>query len=895
MKKFFVKAIPHAVAVTVFVSVSCALFPRLFDGYELRQSDIEHFIGMSKEIADYRILHDGEEPLWTNSMFGGMPAYQISVIHGSNYVRQIDAILKLGLPAPVGIVFMAMLGFYILCLCMRVNPWLGMAGGLAFGLASFNVLFLAAGHVSKVNAVAYLAPTLGGLLLAMRGKWLAGGALFALFFSLHLSANHLQITYYLAIMLAAVGIGEAVFALRRKQFSDWWKGAVAVFCGALLAVLPSAGNLATTREYSEFTTRGATELTTNADGTPISEAKQTGLDPSYILEYNLGAGELFSVLIPDIKGGRSGALGSEKEINKVIQKEARALPDERMADQFVQNLASMSRYWGEQQFSGGAFYLGAAAFLLFLLGLFFASDQLKWPALLLSLLSLSLALKSEGGLNGFFIDTVPLYNKFRDTKMILVLLQLLVPLMGVLFLQRLLTDPDFKKSKKWLYATGGGLVGLLLLFFLAPSTFFSLQSLSEEARFSALMSSPDMAPEQLEFASQLFTSLDGIRENIMKADIGRSLGFMAVMLFLVLMSFWKRLPAWSVIALTSLVVLIDQFTVNRRYVNDDRDKNVYRHYVKADEKYLPYDAGVPDDLILETEKTGVKDFDEVKKKLLDGMKDGVFSRVRNREKLEEVAAFGALGLRTNFRVLKLTNLTGDSETSYFHKSLGGYHGAKLKRYNELIEHRLNKELQFFADTVNALGPERTLALMPAVNMLNARYIVYAASQPPMLNQAACGAAWFVSALQEASTADEEMKLLATLVPDSVCIVASSDSGKLRAPVAADSSWGITLEEYGTRRLSYRSTSAVEAPAVFSEIYYPAGWTCTIDGEEVPYVRVNYVLRGIMVPAGEHEIVWEFDPPSFRKYAGVSLAGSWLLILLLAGTAVVEIRRLLKQS
>lgn len=895
MKKFFVKVIPHAVAVTVFVSVSCALFPRLFDGYELRQSDIEHFIGMSKEIADYRILHDGEEPLWTNAMFGGMPAYQISVIHGSNYVRQIDAILKLGLPAPVGIVFMAMLGFYILCLCIRVNPWLGIVGGLAFGLASFNVLFLAAGHVSKVNAVAYLAPTLGGMLLAMRGKWLAGGALFSLFFSLHLSANHLQITYYLAIMLAAVGIGEAVFALRSKQFSDWWKGAVAVFCGAVLAVLPSAGNLATTREYSEFTTRGATELTTNADGTPISAAKQTGLDPSYILEYNLGAGELFSVFIPDIKGGRSGALGSEKEMNKVIQKEARALPDERMTDQFVQNLASMSRYWGEQQFSGGAFYLGAAAFLLFLLGLFFASDQLKWPALLLSLLSLSLALKSEGGLNGFFIDTVPLYNKFRDTKMILVLLQLLVPLMGVLFLQRLLTDADFKKSKKWLYATGGGVVGLLLLFFLAPSTFFSLQSLSEEARFSELMSSPDMAPEQLEFASQLFTSLDSIRETIMKADIGRSLGFMAVMLFLVLMSFWKRLPAWSVIALASLVVLIDQFSVNRRYVNDDRDKNVYRHYVKADEKYLPYDAGVPDNLILETEKTGVKDFDEVKMKLLDGMKAGVFSRVRNREKLEEVAAFGALGMRTNFRVLKLTNLTGDSETSYFHKSLGGYHGAKLKRYNELIEHRLNKELQLFADTVNALGPERTLALMPAVNMLNARYIIYAASQPPMLNQAACGAAWFVSAVQEASTADEEMKLLATLVPDSVCVVASSDSGKLRAPAAADSSWGITMEEYGTRRLSYRSKSAVEAPAIFSEIYYPEGWTCTIDGEEVPYVRVNYVLRGVMVPAGEHEIVWEFDPPSFRKYAGVSLAGSWLLILLLAGTAVVEIRRLMKHS
>ncbi|MBL7941632.1 MAG: hypothetical protein JNM00_02645 [Flavobacteriales bacterium] len=871
------------------------MFPKLFDGYELRQSDVDHFIGMSKEIADYRILHDGDEPLWTNSMFGGMPAYQISVIHHSNLMRSIDSVLKLGLPAPVGILFIAMLGFYILCLCMRVNPWLGIVGGLAFGLASFNVLFMTAGHVSKVNAVAYLAPTLGGMLLAMRGKWLLGGAVFGIFFSLHLSTNHLQITYYLAIMLAVVGIGEAIHAVMRKEFARWWKGAAAVAVMSVLAILPAAGNLATTAEYSSYTTRGATELTKNPDGTPIEGADQNGLDPTYMLEYNLGKGELFSVFVPNIKGGHAGGLGTDKEISKQIQKEARGLPDERMADQFMQNLSGMNRYWGEQKFSGGAFYLGAAAFLLFLLGLFFAKDAIRWPAMLLAFLALALSLKSPDGLNAIFIESMPLYNKFRDTKMILVLLQVLVPLMGVLFLQRLSTDTDFRAKKKMLYITGGGIVLVLGLMFIAPTTFFDLQSAAEKAQFEEVMASPDMAPEQMEFVTQLLASMDNIRASIMKADLGRSLGFMVLVMLVVLMAFWKRIPMWAAIVITGAVVLADQFTVDRRYVNDEREKNIYRYYVKADEKYLPFDAGVPDKMILDNEKSAVKDFEEVKNALIAGMKSGTFKRVRNNEKLEEAASFGALGLRTNFRVLKLTELTGDATTSYFHKSLGGYHGAKLKQYNELIEYELSRELRLFADTVNALGPERTMAMLPAVNMLNARYIIYAGNQPPMLNPKACGNAWFVEAVKEASSADEELAMFDGLIPDSVCIVGPADKGKLTAPAVADSAWSITLEEYGTNVLKYKSKSSVAAPAVFSEIHYPAGWTCLIDGEEVEYARVNYVLRGIMLPAGEHEIEWRFEPESFAKYGTVSLAGSWLLILLVLGALGLEVRRTMRQS
>lgn len=885
--------LPHLAAIVIFIIISAAFFSKLFSGYELRQGDIEKYIGMSKEINDFSMANDGADALWTNSMFGGMPAYQIAVQHPGNFMRHVNNVMMLGLPRPVGILFMAMLGFYILCLCLRVNPWLGILGGVSFGLASINILFLGAGHNSKVHAIAYMAPAIGGMLLALRGNRLRGAAVFALFFSLHLYANHLQMTYYLVIMLVVIALGEFVAAIIQKRLPQFAKASGMLAVAGIVAMLPSASNLVATQEYSHYTTRGKTELTKGPDGNPITATGKDGLETDYILEYNFGSAEWMSMFLPNVKGGlATERLAVEKKAMAAATaaiRESAKNPESLFANlqaeqknelikSAVNNTGSMSHYWGGQGFTAGAFYFGAAIMILFVLALFFAKDVLRWPALVLTVLAIILCSNNPVGVNGFFIDHFPLYNKFRDSKMILVMVQVLAPLMAVLFLQRIVSGGEKPLNRTWFLAITGGLMLICILFAAAPKSLFAFQSAEEKKQFSEMMDDDKMKAEDLEFASIVIDGMTAARVEIFSADALRTLLLAAATLVLLALALFTKVHKTVLISVLAVLAMADQFAVDKRYHNAETVRGVSRHYVKPDEKFLPFTPNAADNFILMTEKVQLKNFDETKNKLLTEMKKGHFKSVRRKELLEPIAGFGALGLNSNYRVLKLTSLTQDAGTSYFHKSLGGYHGAKLKRYDELIKHRLNGEIATFSENANALGLVEALKKMPVANMLNAKYIIYSDSVPPLMNFSACGNAWFVDELVVAKSADEELAALKTLDPKTTCILRDRDAVKLQKPTSVDSTRSITLDEYKPNHLKYTSKNSAAGPAVFSEIFYPEGWKCLVDGKEKEYVCVNYVLRGVQLPAGEHSVEWIFDPAGYKSGTAVSYCGSTLLLL-----------------
>lgn len=881
MKNILLKSLPHLAAIAVFAILSSMYFSPIWDGYELRQGDISHWRGMSKEIADYRLIN-GEEPLWTNSMFGGMPAYQISVIHANNLLSKVDLFLKLGLPYHIGVLFMSMLGFYILALCLRVDSWLGILGGIAFGFATVNILYMGAGHVSKVNSIAYMAPAVGGLILATRGKWLLGTAIMALFLGLNISANHLQMTYYLSFILAAIAITEGVRLLIQKQFSYLAKTTVALAIGAVVAVLPSMSNLLTTYEYSKYTTRGKTELTLEPNGEekPISE--QTGLDTDYILEYNFGKGEWWSIVIPNAKGGNSGAIGSDKELLTNVPK------------QFKENIAQSNRYWGEQSFTGGAFYFGAVIIFLFAMGLIFMKDPLKWPLIVLTFLAISLSAKDPGGLNDFFIHHFPMYNKFRDSKMILSIFMVIAPMGAILFLDAALKNDGLIGQMKHRLIGAGALVLLSIVLLAAPSITGSFLSSGEIEQFTEIEKT-DASPQEIAMYDDYKTALIDVRKKIYTEDAKRTMLLVLVAAALTIAAMYKKVPAIAVIGVFTVLVAVDEITVCQRYLNNEKVKNQYISYVKPDDKIVPVNAGTADQYILENEKINAPGYDDLKNKLASIYSESKeFSVIRDKELLDDLAAFGALGLSSDFRVVTLGNPFSDANTSYYHKSIGGYHGAKLKRYQEMIDFYISKELKLITDSLKSASDLGILKDAKVLNMLNTKYLIYSQEAPPILNPNANGNAWFARDIKWVTSANDEMLELGLSNPLTTAIIHEEFKSIGASGIGNDSTITsaakVNLDRYETNKLEYSSTSPVEGTVVFSEIYYPAGWNCYVDGQKKDTFRVNYVLRGVNIPAGEHKIEWKFEPVSFTKGSTYSMAGSILLILLVLGASIFSFRK-----
>lgn len=796
-KRPLTRLIPPITAIIIFLVITLVYFAPLLEGKKVQQGDIRNWTGMSKEIVDFR-AKTGEEPLWTNSMFGGMPAYQISTQYPANLMKKVDSVLRLGLPGPAGLLFISFLGFFILLLVLKTDPWTALAGAIAYGFSSYFFIILEAGHNSKAHAMAYMAPVLAGVILTYRGKYLTGGVLTALAASLQLTANHLQITYYLLLVLLIIAAGLKIVAFKEKQLATFFKATGVLAAAALIAILPSITNLWVTWEYGKESTRGKSELTVN-------EKNQTpGLDKDYVTQWSYGIGETWSLLIPNIKGGASDALGNHED---ALQK----------ADpQMRQYVAQSNAYWGDQPFTSGPVYVGAIVVFLFVLGLIIVKGALKWALLIATILSIMLAWGHNFmPLSDFFLDYIPGYNKFRAVSMTLVIAELCIPILAFLALGQVVNGKTtFNELRRPVLIAIGITAGITLLFALLPTAFFDFLSAQETIQYAEMKAKNADAATQV----SIFTnSLEAVRIAIFKADAFRS--FLFILLagtVIFICSYLKLHKAFLFIALT-LLVIADMYTINRRYLNE-------KDFVKAslvDKPFVPTSA---DKLIM-------KDTDP------------------------------------DFRVLNLaTNTFNDASTSYFHKSIGGYHGAKLERYQELIDHQISKNN------------------MSVLHMLNTKYFIIPNEkrQPEVqINRGALGNAWFVDSCRMVDNANQEMDALGNFDPRTTAIVDKRFTGLLDGfnPVA-DTLSVIRLESYAPNHLVYKSNTTNNRLAVFSEIYYPNGWNAYIDGQSVPHFRVNYVLRAMMVPAGQHTIDFRFEPKAYHTGETIAYFGSLLILLLI---------------
>ncbi len=895
--KIFKQILPHIVAVSIFLILSAVYFSPAFNDYSLKQSDIKQFRGMEKEIVDANLLNE-EDALWTNSMFSGMPAYQINVRQPNNIVSKIDLFIKLGLPKPVALLFVAMLGFYIFALCLRVNPWLGVIGAVGFGFSTINILYIGAGHVTKVNAIAYMAPALGGLILAFRGKILLGAAVFGLFFALNLSANHLQMTYYLAFLLGAVAIAEIIRLIIEKKYVNLGKVVGGLAIASILAILPSFGNLSTTYEYSKFTTRGATDLTIKPEGKTTENVQSAGLNKDYILEYNYGKRELLSIIAPNAKGEKGEYIGNDEEAMAEVE------------GKYAQQISQMNRYWGGQRMSGGAFYFGVVMLLFAIFGAIFLKDSLKWPLLLIAILTLFLASNNPGGLNDFFINKFPLYNKFRDSKMILVLLQVVIPALGILFLNKLLFKKEELLGTKKVWSIAGGLVlFVMILLYAAPSLSGSFLSKEEVTQFAdAIDGTKD--PEQITYIEGLRVALKDVRIGIYKTDFSRAILLIILGLVVILTAVYTKLSVFILTVASFIFVLGDNMSVSKRYLNNadlDAGNMNWEDATKGTTPYLPD----PSDLsILSQEKNSIPNFETKVSQLISKMPESNNYVGMSQSNQRTMAEFGVLNLNTDYRVLSFANPFNETNTSYFHKSIGGYHGAKLKRYQEMIDFHIGTELQKVNEEISAEKNEKlklyatqmtipqdqfqkvfdTIAVseislsdkLPVLNMLNTKYIVTNKGAKAIKNVNANGSAWFVNSIKKVNNSNQEMSAVGKINSKNEAVVNAvsfSEPGKdIKESYGVDSSATIKLTKYNLNELTYKSNSKTVLPAIFSEVYYPAGWNCYIDGKITSNFRANYILRGAIVPAGTHTIVWKFEPKTFYTASKVAGFGSILLII-----------------
>lgn len=887
----FKKIIPHIVAIAIFLIVACVYFAPAFSDYTLNQGDIQQYEGMSKETADAALLYDNQ-PLWTNSMFGGMPVYQIYMDQPNNYMIYVDKILKLGLPTPVGMLFMAMLGFYIFCLCIRVNPWLGVIGGLAFGLSTINILYIGAGHVTKVNAIAYMAPSLGGLILAFRGKIFVGGALFGLFFALNLSSNHLQMTYYLAFILAFVAIGETIRLLIQKNIIELGKVAGMLILTSILAIAINATNLMTTNEYSKYSTRGSTELTLKDKDDKANNT--SGLPTDYILEYNYGKRELLSIVAPSAKGEKGGYIGNDK------------VAMENVDPQYAQQVAQMNHYWGGQRMSGGAFYFGVVMLVFFVFGLIFLKDQLKWPILALTILVMLLASNDPTGINDFFIHKFPMYNKFRDSKMILVLLQFMIPAIGILFVDKLLKKEGLIGSKKTLLITSGVISIIAIMLYLIPSVSGDFITKDEVKMFEDATSGSN-DPNQLDFVNGIKNSLYEARVGIYQSDMGRAVFLVILGCGLILLTAFTKISTvlWTILAL--VFVAGDNMSVAKRYLNNEGLDETNTSWIDATSGLVPYIAQVSDEGILSLEKGNISSFDSKVANMLNAMADSPKYLNWNSGILRSNAELSVVNQNTDYRVLNLNNPFNETNTSYFHKSIGGYHGAKLKAYQEVITFQMSNEISQVLDKISqeknkklsvygamyGIPQESAQAVFdtiqidqldlvnePVLNMLNTKYIIADRSRKPIVNSAANGEVWFVENIKTVSSRDQEMLSLEGLDSKNTAVVnAENEFSKLitKTNFKRDSSDYIKLKSYSPDELVYEASVKSQTPAIFSEIYYPKGWNCYVDGKIIDYFRANYILRGAMIPSGKHTITWKFEPQTYQTANTFSLIGSICLL------------------
>lgn len=878
-KKKLIQALPHVVAMAVFVLISIAFFYPQLEGYQIRQSDYSQYLGMSKEITDFRDEFD-EEPLWTNSMFGGMPAYQISTSNPNIIGKARNLVLEV-IPRPIGYMFFLFFGFYILLLCFKVDPWLSIVGSIAFGLVSFNILYMSTGHMTKIHAISFIPPIIGGIIYAFRQNALKGSLIVCVFLCLHLTANHLQMTYYSIFFISIIILFELFFSIKNKLLPKFIKASIILFIAVIIAILPTISNLFTTYEYGEYSTRGKSELTISSNN--INEnIDNNALDNEYIKRHNLGWGEIWSIAIPNIKGGAMGNMGREKEIIKSLN------------PQYREYIAKEQSYWGEQWGSGGAFYYGASVFLMFILGLFFYKNRIKWGILVITILSIALSWKF-GFFIDFFIEYVPLFNKFRDTKMMLVLVQISLPLLGILFINHILKEKI--STKKFLYVFGG-VMALFLLFALLPKSFFDFLSSNESSSLSSQLSSNEITNSQINQIEDYYDELIKARVLIFQNDVYRSLGFTLITGLSILLFITKKIKKGLLFALLGIIIIIDLWNVDKRYFDNEKKGKEYTNWVETYKYYNPFQATTADNEILKNE---ILNSPEIKNKV----ESAVNSLIINSKKTsyesqveKEKEAFRILNLNTNYRVLSLLSPFSNARTSYYHKSIGGYHGAKLKNYQELIEFQIGNEYSKIIDRLNKQATTNDINNLlinetPILNMLNTKYIIYNTSAAPIVNYFYYGNAWFVNEIIFVKDANEEILAIGDL-KNNKAVIQEKFKDRISIDFVDDSSSFINLVDYKPNHLIYSSSTNNPQLAIFSEIYYEKGWNAYLDGKQTDYFKANYLLRAMIIPEGEHKIEFIFEPQSYKIGRTISNIGSVLfLIFIVSGLFFNNKKRILK--
>ena len=777
------KLIPHVSAIIFFLLLSCIYFSPVLQGKKLAQHDTKQWIGMSKEIFDHRAEYD-EEPLWTNSMFGGMPAYQISVKYKKNLISHFNLFFKFFFEGPIGAVFLYLFGFYFLLISLRIDYRLAIVGAIAFAFSSYFFIIIEAGHNTKANTIGYIAPLLASFLLVFRGKILLGFSLTALFTSLILYANHLQITYYTVILFLIIGIFKFIESFKQKTLSIFFKNISVLLLAGLLGTLTSIDRIATTFEYGQESIRGESELTNDMSN------KTSGLDKDYATAWSYGIAESFTLLIPNFHGGSSsGSLTTDSETYRLFK-------NSQQASQAKKIIKQLPLYWGSQPFTSGPVYSGAIVCFFFLMGLFIMKGYQRWWILTTFLLMLALSWgKNFMPLTDFFLEYVPGYNKFRAVSTTLVIIELLIPFLAILALNKIInegkTNEIIKSFKYSLIIIGG----LCLIFALMPNIFFDFKSLNDD-----------------QYGQALSNTLQLDRASLFSADSFRSFIFILLSAVSVWLYLNKSIKKTPLIFLVGSLILIDMWVVNKRYLNEEKFKT--KRKISQ-----PFTPSLADNQILQDPDP-------------------------------------------NYRVYNTTvSSFNDASTSYFHKSIGGYHGAKLKRYQELIDFHISK------------------GNMNVLNMLNTKYfIVRGQNNQPIAqrNPNTLGNAWFISDIIRVKNSDEEIQRLGQINTANQVVI--DERYDIPSSIEYDSSATIQLTNYKANHLIYESSSSKNQFGVFSEIYYNKGWNAYINGSLVPHIRVNYLLRGLPIPSGNHTIEFKFEPHTFYIAENITLFSSILVII-----------------
>ena len=833
------KLLPDLIAILAFVLLSFAyFFPADIENRILFQHDTAAGAGAGQEVKEY-YEQTGERSRWTNSLFGGMPMYQIAPSYDSTKSLQwVQKAYQLFLPDYVCLTFMLMLGFYILLRVFGIPVWLAGLGGIMWAFSSYFFILISAGHIWKFITLAYVPPTIAGIVLAYRGKLLWGGILTALFVALQITSNHVQMSYYFFfVILFFVG---AYFekAWRTKTLPQFFKASAVLIVAALVGIAANVSNLYHTYAYSKETMRGKSELVQTGDA-----AKQTssGLDRDYITQWSYGIDETLTLLVPNFKGGASAALSqSETAMSK--------------ANPMYSSLyGSLTQYFGTQPMTSGPVYVGAFVLFLFVLGCFIVKGPLKWALIGATFFSIVLSWgKNFMPLTDFFIDYVPLYNKFRAVSSILVIAEFTIPLLAIFALKRLLEEPEIlKQEKKPLGISLLLTAGIALLLAIAPGSIGSGYVPAQEAQMLQNAVNQQMIPANE--LSDILANLGEMRAELVSSDALRSFIIIGIGCSLLWLYASGKLRSSLTIAGITILCLADMWGVNKRYLNDAQ--------------FVPH-----------------------------SIRTETFTKTNTDELILQDTSL-------DYRVLNFATSTfDDNNTSYWHKSVGGYHPAKLRRYQEMIEHHISPEMQAAYKAIATAGGEMDSVdanKFRILNMLNTKYFIFPAGQQrqtvPILNPHAYGNAWFVNKVQYVNNANEEIDALDSIIPTETAVVDARFKDVLKDTTESykDSLSSIRLTSYTPNRLTYETNNAQDGIAVFSEIYYPDGWHVTIDGQPAELARADYILRTMYVPAGQHTIEMRFDPTSLHVTEGIAYGALALLVIGIIVAVLIAKRKYVK--